>query len=773
MSKNSAQIFRLHLWATIIAFTFLRCASAAQDTSNPAYLDEKFDSNKIQPSAIDQRIAEVVARLLEQHHFLRQQLNDAVSERFLARYLENLDPMRMHFLKEDILELNQRFATRLDDLTGRGDTTPAYEIYRLFLDRLAQRVQFVRKKLEEQNFDFSGDEKYNPDRRNSPYPADLTEAQKLWTNRLKYEVLQERLADLEPQKINEKLLKRYSRILRMARETDPQDILGIYLSSLTQVYDPHSEYLNPSRLDSFEIIMRLSLSGIGAVLGSEDGYCVIRELVPGGPAELSGLLKPGDRIVGVAQENEEEFTDVVDMNLNKVVNLIRGKPGSRVRLLVSPAGSKDSSITKEITLVRDHIKITQNEAKAYIVDLPTQSSNTIRIGVIDIPSFYGDPPGSGIASERKSTTEDVKKLIQRLKKEGLQGLIIDLRRNGGGYLEEAIQLTGLFIPPGPVVQVQDARGRVEILRTMNTEPVWSGPLVLLLSRFSASASEIIANALKDYNRAVLVGDSSTHGKGTVQTLIDLDNILRRFGRGFLAKENEKAGGLKITVQKFYGPAGSSTQLRGVTPDIILPSVNDYLEIGEMYLQNPLPWDVLPPAYFKKTANVTADVIQILKDKSRNRVNKSPDFDYIKEDIERLKLQLKDRSISLNETSRRKERQEQKLLLERRERERKERFSQCAHTVIVLRVSDLDKTELPEPVTLTAETSTRPLLEEIFSDDGMSDPENPPNPNIPQFDPILAEAQNILVDLIHLSQTPVNHQVETSTLAANPQPVKKP
>jgi carboxyl-terminal processing protease len=755
----------------LIGFLFVS-THASQTPSSISYLDEKYDNSKLQANSSDQRIAEIVTRILEQHHFVRQQLDDAVSKRFLSRYLDNLDPMRIHFLQEDIETFNQKYGSRLDELTRRGDTSPAYEIYRRFLDRLNERVQFVRQNLEKFSFDFSTNEKYNPDRRNFPYPANKQQAETLWLNRLKYEVLQERLADLEKDKIVEKLLRRYSRILRMARETEPQDILGIYLSSLTQVYDPHSEYLNASRLDSFEINMRLSLSGIGAVLGSEDGYCVIRELVPGGPAENSGLLKPGDKIVGVAQQDEVEFTDVVDMHLNKVVNLIRGEPGSRVRLLISPADSKDSSITKEITLTRDHIKITQNEAKASIIDLPTEKGVKVRVGVIDLPSFYGDPSKGYFDTERKSTTQDVRLLINRLKKEGIQGLVLDLRRNGGGYLEEAINLTGLFIPPGPAVQVQDARGRVEISRTKEPKPVWDGPLVLLLSRFSASASEILANALKDHGRAVLVGDLSTHGKGTVQTLIDIDNILDRFGRGFDAKSNEKAGGLKITVQKFYGPDGSSTQLRGVTPDIVLPSVNDYLEIGEASLQDPLPWDVLPPAYYKKTPRFKSEFLPILRAKSAERVSKNPDFKYISEDIEQLRAEQKDKSISLNEEVRRKERQKLKQQMELRDKERRERISKNVHSVTFITLADLEKNTLPEPVLLTAGTSIRPFHGDLFEDESTEGYHDENKTKKPQFDPTLWEAQNILADLVLLTQQHEQHQTDTTTLAANPQTPKK-
>lgn len=746
----------------------------AQPTPALAYLDEKFDASKLAPTPSDQRIAEVVVRILEQHHFVRQPLDDAVSRRFLMRYLDNLDPMRMHFTQKDIEELTAKYATRLDDLTRRGDTSPAYEIYRLYLERLNQRVQFARQQLKSFDFNFDGDERYYPDRRKANHPVDLTEAEQLWLNRLKYEVLQEKLADEPKEKISDKLLRRYSRTLRIAREVEPQDILGIYLSSLTHVYDPHSEYLSASRLDSFEINMRLSLFGIGAVLSSEDGYCVIRELVPGGPAELSGQLRPGDRIVGVAQEGDVEFTDVVDMNLNRVVNLIRGEAGTTVRLLISPADSKDTSITREVSIVRDRVKIAASEAKASIVDVANDASGKpIRIGVIDLPSFYGDPPRLGSREERKSTTEDVRRLINRLKKEGIQGLILDLRKNGGGYLEEAINLTGLFIPPAsPVVQVQDARSRLDISRTPNSEVVWDGPMVVLLSRFSASASEILANALKDHGRAILVGDQATHGKGTVQTLIDLDNILNRVGG---RTSQEKSGGLKITVQKFYGPDGSSTQLRGVIPDIVLPSVNDYLEIGEASLQDPLPWDVVPPAFYKKQPSIIPLILPELRARSQKRIQNSQDFKYIEEDIQRLREQLADRSVSLNEQARRREREEQKARMEAREAERKTREASKMDSVIFLTLNDVDKPGLPEPVLVTASATVRPISLEM--EESESGDESLTRSKAPVFDPILREAQYILADFIVLSRSKEfanpqpNTNLAASHTAAN-QPKKK-
>src|SRR4051812_35235036 len=409
--------------------------------------------------------------------------------------------------------------------------------------------------------------------------------------------------------------------------------------------------MGKSSLENFSIGMKLSLFGIGALLRSEDGYCKIQELKPG-PAQRSKKIKPNDRIVAVAQGNEPPV-DVVDMKLNKVVELIRGPKGTEVRLTVIPADAADPSVRNVISLVREEIKLEDQEAKAKLFEGDVNGKKA-RWGVIDLPSFYAafDLEGAKSDGEPKSTTTDVAKLIKKLVESKVEGLILDLRHNGGGSLEEAINLTGLFIPEGPVVQVRDADGRIIVDKDRDPTMLYKGPLIVLTSRFSASASEILAGALQDYGRALIVGDSSTHGKGTVQSLIQLKPYMRQFGM----PANQEPGALKVTIRKFYRASGASTQLKGVTPDIILPSVNNFLEVGESSLENPLPWDTIAAATYEKLGMVEQYVDE-LKKRSDKRITTDKDFVYIKDDIERFKKTQAEKSVSLNESVRLKEKQE--------------------------------------------------------------------------------------------------------------------
>jgi carboxyl-terminal processing protease len=391
--------------------------------------------------------------------------------------------------------------------------------------------------------------------------------------------------------IREKLTRRYQRILRNVKQYESHEVLQVYIDSLAHAYDPHSNYFGKSELDSFSISMNLSLTGIGATLQSEDGYTVIRSLVAGAPAERSKQLNVGDKIVAVSQGDKGEWVDVVDEKLPKVVDQIRGTKGSLVRLLVIPDGA-DPAARKEVALTRDEVKLEDSEAKAQLVEFDNVEGRRVRLGVIDLPSFYASFPVGvgGLTSFKKSTTGDVAKLLQKLMDEGAEGIVLDLRRNGGGSLEEAINLTGLFIKTGPVVQKKLFNGRVEEERDDNPLVLYGGPLLVLTSRFSASASEIVAGALQDYGRALIVGDKSTHGKGTVQTIQELGMVVPNFP--------VHPGAIKVTVQKFYRASGASTQLKGVVPDMILPSLNNHAEVGEASLENALPWDEIPSARFE-------------------------------------------------------------------------------------------------------------------------------------------------------------------------------
>lgn len=436
------------------------------------------------------------------------------------------------------------------------------------------------------------------------------------------------------------LTRRYNRVMRNLKQFESKEVLQWYLDSLAHSYDPHTNYFGPREEEAFSMSMTLSFVGIGAVLTSEDGYATITEIKPGSPAEKSKSLKAGDKIVAVAQDRQAAV-DVIDEKLQKVVEQIRGPKGSKVTLTYIPSGA-DLSTRKSVTITRDTIPLEEQEAKAKLVLMPSGPGKTNRIGVIDLPAFYsGAIGGNGVT---KSPTADVAKLLRKLMSEGVDGVVLDLRRNGGGSLEECVSLTGLFIKTGPVVQVVNSLGQQRILEDDDANVLYDGPLVVLTSRFSASASEILAGALQDYGRAVVVGDSSTHGKGTVQNLQSLEPFYRGAG---------KPGQVKVTISKFYRPSGSSTQLKGVVPDVVLPSINNFADIGESALSNALPWNTIPPIRLEKTDRVTRALPELQK-RSGDRVSKDKDYAYIGEDIERYRKQLADRTVSLNEKKRRQE-----------------------------------------------------------------------------------------------------------------------
>lgn len=488
--------------------------------------------------------------------------------------------------------------------------------------------------------------------------------------------------------IVEKLTRRYNRTLRTLKRYEPDEVLQLYLDSLAHTFDPHSNYFGKSELDSFSISMNLRLFGIGATLQDEDGYTVIRSIVPGSPAEKSKQIKVGDKIVAVAQGDDGEWVDVVGEKLKHVVDQIRGAKGTRVRLTTIPAGSDDSA-RRIVPIIRDEVKLEDSEAKAKLVEMPKADGKSVRVGVIDLPSFYASFPVGvgGRGTTRKSTTADVAKLIKKLTAEGAEGIILDLRRNGGGSLEEAVNLTGLFIKSGPVVQVKEGNGRVMQDEDEDESVLYDGPLMVLTSRFSASASEIVAGALQDYGRAIVVGDKSTHGKGTVQTIQELGM--------FLPDSPLPPGAIKLTIRKFYRASGESTQLKGVEPDIVLPSVNNFLETGEASLTNALPWDTIASAGFEKVNRVQPFLAR-LRDRSSNRLASDKDWDYVRQEIEVFRKKQEEKAMSLNYDRRVRERNEDKARAEARKKELAAR-AQKEPTTWDLTLKLADEPGLPAPV----------------------------------------------------------------------------
>ena len=540
-----------------------------------------------------------------------------------------------------------------------------------------------------------------------------------------------------------------------------------YLTSLAQVYDPHSDYMPKSAFANFNIQMRLSLIGIGALLRSEDGYCRIQELMDG-PAKNSGKIKPNDKIIAVAQGTNPPV-DVVDMKLNKVVELIRGPKDTEVRLTIVPVDAPDSSTRKVVSLIRKEIKLEDQEAKAKLIELPGENSQTPqRIGVIDLPSFYGDMDNR--TPDRKSTTSDVAKLLKKLKQENVTGVILDLRRNGGGLLEEAVNLTGLFIKEGPVVQVKDSSGEITVDKDNDPSVLYEGPLVVLTGRFSASASEILAGALQDYGRALIVGDSSTHGKGTVQTVLRLHQLLR---------QTNELGALKITIRKFYRASGSSTQLKGVVPDIILPSINNHAEVGEASLPNALPWDTVKSEKYD-AVNIIPPLLPELRKRSDARVARDKDFAFVREEIERFKKAKEEKSISMNEEERWKEKKENEARAEARKKELRAR-PQPNYKTYELTLKNVDLPGLPPPAAKTntvastkgagtnivesKATNTLGKVEKLTNvivktSPRPDDEEAKEDSDVPTIDITLEEGRRILQDLVALT-------MKNSSLAGRP------
>jgi carboxyl-terminal processing protease len=641
-------------------------------------------------------VSELVTRLLEQTHYAHRAIDEDVSKKFLSNYLDSFDYNHMILEKSDVDEFEQKYATTLGGLARNGDVEAAYDVYSKVVQRLEERVALV-KRLTSSDFDFTKDESVVLDRHDAPWPDTHEQLEELWRLRIKHEVLLERMARqktaeakaaaaaaepkpaaeakpvaeapavstaaaaAKPEKeisIKETIDTRYDRLLRSYKEYDGADILQDYLSALAHVYDPHSDYLAAAQKENFDISMKLSLVGIGAVLRSEDGYAKIMSLVPGGPAESSKKLKPNDRLEAVAQ-GDGPFIEIVGMKLDRVVGMIRGEKGTTVRLRVLPVDALDPATRVVISLVRDEIKLTDQEAKARLYTVPLPANKSSKVGVLELPSFYADMKGG---DDAKSLTRDSDRLIAELKRRGADALVVDLRGNGGGSLSEAVSLSGLFIKEGPVVQVKDARGTIRVLRDTDSAPSYEGPLVVLTSRGSASAAEIYTAAMQDYGRGVIVGDKSTFGKGTVQSVLELEEYLPPAYRAI------RPGALKLTVQKFYRVSGGSTQNRGVIPDIHLPSGGDLSETTESAQSNALPYDEIEPAEFTRSGSVDGRVPALAK-ASAQRVASSREFRWIREDLGRWEKQKKDKSLSLNEKKRLAERKADEDRAAERKKER--------------------------------------------------------------------------------------------------------
>jgi carboxyl-terminal processing protease len=762
-------------------------SAAAPDAEAIASATNLVSAAKWAPGPQDGVIVETTAEMLHEWHYRHLPFDTNLSARLFTNYLDTLDPLRFHFLQSDVDEF-EKYRTTLGDLTRQGDTTPAYAIFNRYMLRLEQRTAYMAELLKAGPMEFTSNEEMAINRKAAHYPKDLDAARQLWRQRLRYDYLQEKLAGESPtglagqvlsrhdpinlvlvwhdlhSNIVEVITRRNNRVLRYYKDWDSEKVLETYITSLGHVYDPHTDYYDKSDLDNFAIEMTKTLFGIGATLTlNDEGYTTITDLIPSGPAAKSKKIKVNDRIVGVAQ-GTNEFVDVKDMPLNHVVDKIRGPKGTQVRLSIIPASAVDPSTRVTISLIRDEINLEDQRAKAQIIELAGANGKPVRLGVIDLPSFYASFMQFGVRNRPetvKSTTIDVARLLMKMKDEGVNGVILDLRHNGGGSLEEAINLTGLFIKQGPVVQVSGSDGSNDIKEDHDgpMSMLYDGPLVVLTSRLSASASEIVAGALQDYDRAIVVGGKSTHGKGTVQTMSPVADAL---------------GALKYTTNKFYRVSGSSTQLKGVESDIALPSTYDYMDmLGETSLDNALPWDTTNSANYDRL-NCVQPFLPDLKARSALRVAADRDFAYVHEDIEQVKKLMGDKTISLNEQLRLKEADENEARQKAREEELKSR-KWPDEKIYDISLAQAEMDGLPTPLIITngMVLTNSALLTAINGSDsdaaapavdtnavasaGASDPDSPAKPVTPA-DPAelpteerasLLEAERILVDYISL------------------------
>ncbi len=642
---------------------------------------------------------------LEQRHYAKLRYDDHLSSMHLDNYIDSLDGGRMFFTATDLAEF-ERYRRTMDEELHAGNLQAGFAIFNRFQKRLEARLSVIVDNLEATvaAMDFTTDEEYLLDGKSRPWAANDAELDDRWRRHLKNQVLSLRLAEKEPEEIVPTLAKRYSNQLKRVKQYNHQDVFQIYANALTELYDPHTNYLSPRRSENFNINMSLSLEGIGAVLQIEDEYTKVARLVAAGPADKQGELRPSDRITAVAQGESGEFEDVIGWRLDEVVELIRGPKGSTVRLQVIPAKSPATDIRREITIVRNQVKLEEQSAQKEILEVPA-GDEVMKIGVIDIPAFYIDFDAMRRGDDDyRSTTRDVRKLLDELQAEGVDGIVMDLRHNGGGSLQEANELTGLFIEYGPTVQIRHSSRRVWRDGKRARTPFYDGPLVVLINRLSASASEIFAGAIQDYQRGIIVGDRS-FGKGTVQTMVPLTE-----------------GQLKLTESKFYRISGDSTQHRGVVPDVLFPSLFDPEEIGESALDHALSWDQINPVRHRRYDDL-ASVIPEITRLFRTRSGENPEFVFLEEQVGLAEEARAIKTLPLNEQTR---------VAMREEQERK-----------ALAIENRRRAALGQELLANLEDDMLEEGEEFDEDAAESDDKRP--------DVLLTEAGNVLVDALLLRQ----------------------
>ncbi|MBB3227740.1 carboxyl-terminal processing protease [Luteibacter sp. Sphag1AF] len=625
-------------------------AQSAPDASQAATSPEpgrKESTLPLKPTAAEAQAAQLSARFLTRFHYQAQPLDDAMSAKIYKAYFDALDSEKVFFTQADMAKF-EPLKTQFDDAIWNQDLSGPFSVFNLYVERAVDRMNYARGLLAK-GFDFSGNESYNFDRKKAPWPKDQAELDDVWRKRTMNDWLRLKLAGKSDDDIRKTLDKRYANYVSRVRQLDNEDATQAFMTAYAESTDPHTDYLGPRAADSFDIAMRLSLEGIGAVLQARDDYTQVRELVPGGPAAKSNKIKPGDRIVAIGQGESGPMVDVVGWRQDDVVKLIRGKKDTTVRLEILPADVGLDGKHEFVALVRKKVTMEEQAAKKKVIDVK-DGDVTRKIGVISLPTFYQDFAAHRAGDPNfKSATRDVARLLTQLKADKVDGVVIDLRNNGGGSLNEATELTGLFIDTGPVVQVRDARGQVDAQGDDVPGMAWDGPMAVLVNRGSASASEIFAAAIQDYGRGLIIGEP-TFGKGTVQNLVDLD----RFGRG--ASEKAQYGELKMTIAEFIRINGDSTQLRGVTPDIAFPKNGDDKDFGESTYDNALPWRHIDPAEYKPVADLKP-LIAPLTQKHEARTANSPAWKLMLDELAQYK-KLRDKTdVSLNFAARQAERKQ--------------------------------------------------------------------------------------------------------------------
>lgn len=660
----------------LVLFVIVAASCNAQSAEELSEQNGIIDTNAVlHPEKIQPKETQIITRILSNYHYEKPGINDSISAVTFNNYIETLDHNRLYFLKDDIERFqNYRFA--LDDDLMNGILEPAFDIFNTYKKRLNERMKFITERLNHE-FNYNFDESYNTDRKDAEWAYDDKDLNEIWRKKLKHESLNLLLNDKDWEKTSELLANRYKNFHRIILQYKAEDVYQLFLNSFADALDPHTNYFSPKTAENFKINMSLSLEGIGASLTNENDYTKIARIIPGGPADQSKQLFEDDRIVGVAQGDTGKMVDVIGWRVDDVVQLIRGKKGTKVRLQILRAEDTHDMPTDEISLVRDKIKLEEQAAKKKVFSLDEDGKN-FKLGVIELPTFYSDFEARNRGDkDYKSTTRDVKRIIGELKKEKVDGIIVDLRDNGGGSLQEAIELTGLFIKDGPVVQVRNSNGLVEVGDDPDPGIFYDGPLAVMVNRNSASASEIFTGAIQDYGRGIVIGER-TYGKGTVQNLIDLNQ--------FIPVKESKVGQLKLTIAKYYRVTGSSTQRLGIIPDILYPTAVDPNEYGESSRPSALKWDRINSAQFKKFNDFSKIIPEMMR-KHANRIRRNPEFHYLIEEIEDYKANKNKTEYSLNYDVRKAEKEAAEEKRKKREELRQQR--------IELKVADKEEVGTPD------------------------------------------------------------------------------